>query len=124
MKEKGTLILILIFMTLFCASWLSAFDQNRAGEILLKSLSIKEGKLSFGTDTGGCTSKSSFRVDIEPGKDSSGEMKTYTLTIKRVRPDDCKGFFPEGIVIEYEIGKDLGIKGSYTISVKNRILPE
>lgn len=123
MKKKITLMLILMFMALFSASWLSAFDQHKTGEIILKSLSVKEGKLSFGTDTGGCTSKGSFRVDIEPGKNSSGEMKAYTLTIKRIRPDDCKGFFPEGIVIEYEIGKDLGIKGSYTISVKNRILP-
>lgn len=46
----------------------------------------------------------------------------YQLMIDRVRIDECKALLWEGVEIEMDLEKDLGLKGAYTISVSNPVL--
>ena len=89
--------------------------------IVLKSLLIKDGRLSFLTETNGCTNKQSFKVDIVTGKDNTKNVNTYILTIRKIVPDRCKAFLLEGVVIEFDLDKDLGIKENSVVSVKNMV---
>ena len=116
--KKISIMIIFIFVSAFLAA-----GQRDKGEIVLQSLSVKDGKLSFETETGGCTTKQSFRINIEKGRSGDLKVTNYILTITREIPDQCKGFFTEGIVVEYELEKDLGLKGDYTVTVKNMVLP-
>ena len=111
-----------MFIFMIIAVTLAAGQRDK-GEIVLKSLTVKDGKLSFGTETGGCTTKQSFKVNVETGKIAAGNTTNYILTISRIVPDDCKEFMLEGTVIEYDLEKDLGLKGNYTVTVKNMVQP-
>ncbi|MBN2440886.1 MAG: hypothetical protein JXJ04_06060 [Spirochaetales bacterium] len=96
-------------------------SARELGVIILKDLTIAEGIITFNTFTGGCTEKSSFTVHVKKEKGISENSPHYVLTIERIKIDECKAFFPEGIVIEYNLEKDLGLKGDYTISITNWI---
>jgi len=96
-------------------------SRNKKGEIILKNPSISNGILSFISETGGCTDKNSFKVRIEKDKKIGG-FTHYRLTVERINPDYCKAFFPEGILIRFDLEKDLGLKGNYTVSIVNRII--
>ncbi len=124
MKRIRTSIIVFLFIVTPIMAGQISFEQRKTGEIVIKSLSVKDGKLSFVTDTGGCTTKKSFGINIETGKGIVKKVPNYIIKITRILPDECKAFFPEGIVIEYDLEKDLGIKGYYTISIKNMILPK
>ncbi len=118
MNGKKVFIILLA-----CISTTLSAGQRDKGEIVLKSLSIKNGKLSFETESGGCTTKKSFKINVESPKTGDGKLTNYIITITRIAPDDCKGFLPEGVLIEYDMEKDLGIKGGCTVTVKNMVLP-
>lgn len=99
-----------------------AASRQETGEIVLRSLSVADGKILFRTDTGGCTDKKSFRVNVRLDRDLSYLKKPhYRLTIERVVPDFCKGLFIEGTVIELDLAKDAGLKGEYTVSITNMV---
>ena len=87
----------------------------------MSELAIREGKLVFRTDSGGCTDAGSFTVDIVKEEGVAAKVPHYRLTIRRVRADDCKAFLADGVLIELELEKDLGLKGTYTISVTNPV---
>jgi hypothetical protein len=118
---------IIMSLLIFCFSFvvlLSAqsliTDQFQKGEIVLRDPGIGDGKFRFIANTGGCTSKSSFKVIVDKDK-SKNVIPHYRLTVERQNPDYCKGLFPEGVIIEFDLEKDLGLKGNYTISIVNRI---
>jgi hypothetical protein len=98
--------------------------QRALGPIVVRELAIRDGKIVFRADSGGCTDAGSFAVDVakEPGV-SSG-VPHYRLTIRRVRPDDCKSLLLEGVKIELDLAKDLGLAGRFTVSVENPVLAD
>jgi hypothetical protein len=98
-------------------------SQRELGAIILQDFSITEGKLKFRTATGGCTDKSSFTIHVKKEKGLSEKVPHYVLDIERIKIDECKAFFPEGTVIEYDLEKDLALKGDYTVSLTNLIYP-
>jgi hypothetical protein len=98
--------------------------QRDLGKIILVDLSIKDGKIAFSAASGGCTEKSYFKVNVQKEKGVSEKIPNYLLTIERIKVDDCKSLLPEGTVIEYDLEKDLGLKGTYTISIANRVYPK
>ncbi|RPJ07600.1 MAG: hypothetical protein EHM28_06520 [Spirochaetaceae bacterium] len=98
-----------------------AYDQRDLGVSVLKSIVIADGKVVFRSVTGGCTDRSSFRIDVKKETGYSAQNPMYVLTIMRVRPDDCKAFFPEGVEISFDLEKDLGLTGWYTILVTNPV---
>jgi hypothetical protein len=68
------------------------------------------------TDTSG-----SARATDKCSYQSSG-VPRYRLTIRRVKPDDCKALILEGVLIELDLARDLHISGRRTISVANPVV--
>ena len=99
------------------------FSQSprELGPIVMRELSIEERKLVFRVDSGGCTDAASFKVDVKKEEGVSGGMPHYRLTVRRVRVDECKAMLWDGVVIELDLEKDVGLKGSFTISVENPV---
>jgi hypothetical protein len=98
--------------------------QRELGPIVVRELAIRDGKLAFRVDSGGCTDAASFAVDVvkEPGVPAAAPR--YRLTIRRVRADDCKALLLEGVLIEMDLAKDLGLAGRFTVSVENPVLAD
>jgi hypothetical protein len=102
-----------------------AWSQTRElGRILVSELSIREGKISFRVDSNGCTDAGSFKVDVAKEEGASPRVPHHRLTIRRVRVDECKALLWDGVLIEMDLEKDLGLAGAYTLSVENPILPK
>jgi len=71
--------------------------------------------------SGGCTDKTSFKVDVK--KEENGSKKPhYSLTVIRITPDACKALLFEGALVLFDLEKDLGLKGDFTYTVTNRVL--
>ncbi|HQO41204.1 MAG TPA: hypothetical protein PK986_12095 [Spirochaetota bacterium] len=122
MKKLAAVFVLLIASTAVIHAGSVSQGQQQTGEIVLKSLSVSRGIIIFRTDTGGCTDKQSFTIVVKEVKQRAWLKKPhYSLTIKRIVPDYCKGFFPGGTEIEIDLEKDAGLKGDYTISVTNFI---
>lgn len=96
-------------------------DARRTGEeVLYEALLGAKGFLVV-VESNGCTQKESFRVDSQKNKSQDGSLH-YAFTVRRIRPDDCKGM-PEKVIISFDLEKDLGIKGKFTYSLTNKIFP-
>lgn len=123
-REKmifGSMVSIVVF-GLFCTC---AFAQpyslgpGQKGEEILDELLLGNSMFWVKVGSSGCTGKKSFRVDV--GKQEGGAAAPhYTLTIHRVAADECKAMIG-GIVISWDLEKDLGLTGSFTYSVRNRV---
>lgn len=96
-------------------------NQFKKGEIVLKNPVLEKGKFSFIAETGGCTYKKSFIIKVTEDKSLAG-VQHYRLKVERVTPDFCKGMFTDGVKIEFDLEKDCGLKGNYTVSIENKIL--
>ena len=96
--------------------------QRELGAVVVREISIRDGKLAFRVDSGGCTDASSFKVDVVKEEGFAPKVPHYRLTIRRVRADDCKAMLLEGVLIELDLGKDVGLAGRYTVSVENPVL--
>ncbi|MBN1698899.1 MAG: hypothetical protein JW881_15385 [Spirochaetales bacterium] len=140
MRQSKTLIAffigILIFPSLFAMPQSEAsgseknggglravYGQRELGPVILFNLTVEDGMLRFIAASGGCTTKADFRVNVHREAGVSEKVPHYGLSIERVVPDECKGFFPEGAVIEFDLEKDLGLKGTYTVSIANPVFP-
>ena len=97
--------------------------QRDLGVVILEDFSIKGGVLSFRTATGGCTDKDSFKISVSRAAGISERVSHFILTIERIKPDDCKAFFPDGVVMEFDLEKDLGLTGVYVVSISNPMAP-
>lgn len=96
-------------------------DARRTGEeVLYEALLGAKGFLVV-VESNGCTQKESFQVDSLKYKNQDGSLH-YAFTVRRIRPDDCKRM-PERIIINFDLEKDLGIKGKFTYSLTNKIFP-
>lgn len=95
--------------------------QRTLGPIVVREMAIRDGKLVFRSDSGGCTDASSFAVDVAKETGIVAAVPHYRLTIRRVRADECKAFLLEGVLIELDLEKALGLAGAYTISVANPV---
>jgi hypothetical protein len=99
-------------------------SPRELGTAVLRDLSIRDGKISFRVDSNGCTDVGSFKVRVIKKDGISPKAAHYQLTIERVRIDECKAMLWEGVVIELDLEKDLGLTGTYTLSVGNPVLPK
>jgi len=98
-----------------------AFGQQTTGVAVLQSILIADGKLVFRTASGGCTDKNSFRIDVEKKTWNAAGDPLYVLTVIRIRPDECKAFLAEGVEISFDLEKDLGLIGAFTVIVANPV---
>jgi hypothetical protein len=117
-------VLALVLIALPVTAQPSRFveGQRELGPIVVTELAIRDGKLVFRTDSGGCTDAGSFTVDIVKEEGIASKVPNYRLTIRRIRIDECKAFLVDGVLIELDLEKDLGLKGRCTISVENPVL--
>jgi hypothetical protein len=124
MRHPAILLAFLLLVALPVAAQPQRFveGQREIGPIVVRELAVRDGRLFFRADSGGCTDAASFAVDVvkEPG--TAAAVPHYRLTIRRVRADDCKALLLEGIVIELDLAKDLGLAGRFTVSVENPVL--
>jgi hypothetical protein len=96
-------------------------SPRETGTAVLRDVSIRDGMLVFRVDSGGCTDASSFRVRTEREEGIAPNAPHYRLTIERVRIDECKAMLWEGVVIELDLARDVGLMGSYTVTVTNPV---
>jgi hypothetical protein len=96
--------------------------QRALGPVVVRELAIRGGKLAFRVDSGGCTDAASFTVDVAKEEEIAQQCPHYRLTIRRVRADDCKALLLEGVLIELDLEKDLGLTGRFTVSIENPVL--
>ena len=99
-------------------------SPRELGTAVLRELSVRDGKISFRVDSNGCTDAESFKVRASKEEGITSQAAHYQLTIERVRIDECKAMLWEGVVIELDLEEDLGLTGTYTISVGNPVLPK
>ena len=74
-------------------------------ETQLIAYKIDQRGAEFTVRTGGCTSKDSFELALNPLQDENDE---YELYLERIVDDHCDGWFPEGTKIRYSY-EELGI---------------
>lgn len=96
-------------------------DQRQLGEAVLGSLTVKDGAVVVNVASGGCTDKKSFNVRVEKSGGAEGDIPHYVLTFERVAADDCKALLMNGVDLVFDLEKDLGLSGRYTLSVANRV---
>lgn len=108
-----------------------SLGPRQLGEEILEGLSTADKAFTIRVGSNGCTTKESFRVVVEPrpgiavtgavtGAAAHGTPH-YVITVYRVRADECKAIVEEGVLITFDLEKDLGIKGPCTYSITNRI---
>ncbi len=124
MKKIISLLPVLCISAAILSAQAKSDSRYEPAIIILRNLSIENGKIRFTSDTGGCTDKSSFRISFN--KDNPGKVRPshYDLTIERIKPDYCKAFLPDGVSIELDLEKDCGLKGNYTVTVLNPVTPK
>ena len=123
MRHPATLLAFLLLVALPVAAQPQRFveGQRELGPVVVRELVVRDGKLVFRVDSGGCTDAASFAVDVAKQPGNSVAVPHYRLTIRRVRADDCKALLLEGVVIELDLAKDLGLAGRFTVSVENPV---
>ncbi len=97
-------------------------SPRELGAAILRDLSIRDGKISFRVDSNGCTDAGSFKVRVSREEGVTPKSVHYQLTIERIQIDECKAMVWEGVLIETDLEKDLGLTGTYTLSVRNPVL--
>lgn len=98
-----------------------ALSPRQTGVEILEELALTSNTVTIKVASNGCTDKSSFRVDIQKEAGIKATTPHYVLTFQRIKPDECKAIVDEGVVLTYDLQKDLGLNGAYTVSVVNRV---
>jgi hypothetical protein len=98
-------------------------SPRELGTVVLRELEIRGGKLVFRVDSNGCTDASSFKVRASREEGLSPKVPHYRLVVERVRIDECKAMIWDGVLIELDLDKDLGLAGPCTVTVENPVFP-
>lgn len=89
------------------------------GLVTLTELAVRDGKLVFRTASNGCTGADSFHVRVRREAGSAPGVQAWRLAIERVKIDDCKMLVLEGVQVELDLQKDVGLSGTYSLSFDN-----
>jgi hypothetical protein len=116
-------IIVIAACMLFPCAFAQQYSQGPryTGEEVLDELLIGKKSLVIKVGSGGCTNKSSYRIVAKKVNGLSPRVPHYVLTINRVAIDECKAIVEDGPVIYWDLEKELGLKGNYTISVQNMV---
>ena len=121
-RTVWALVMVLVFAGA-CSGLSFADGQRQLGEAVLGSLTVKDGAVVVNVASGGCTDTNSFKVHVVRSEGTEGGIPHYVLTFERIAVDACKAFLPEGVDLVFDLEKDLGLSGRYTLSVANRVRP-
>jgi len=122
MRFRNTVLFLAV--VIFCPCVFAqqySHGPKQKGEAVLEELLIGKKTLLIKVGSGGCTSKSSFRIDTRKVDGITPLVPHYILTINRAQIDECKAIVDDGPVILWDFEKDLGMKGRFTISVRNMV---
>ena len=100
-----------------------SFFPQEEGILLLRSLSIENHKIKIKVNTNGCTDKNSIKAVVKKSSRIDPKVPDYEITFIREKPDNCKAFLPDGVIIEYDLKRDFNIQMPYTLKVNNPIIP-
>lgn len=119
---------LLVAATVFLVSLPSWSDSpplsgspRELGLAVLRELAIAAGTITIRVDSNGCTTKASFRASVVSGESPSARVPHYRVRIERIAVDECKAMVWEGVSIEFDLQKDLGLSGAFTLSVDNPV---
>jgi len=96
-------------------------SPRMTGEEILLEIMTKPNKLIARVSSNGCTNKISFKVNVKKMAGVSAKSPHYELSIIRIAADECKALVEGGVLIAWDMEKDLGLTGHYTYSLTNRI---
>ena len=122
--SNAVIFLFCIFFMLFLAPKSYAeysHSPRQTGEAVLDELLMGSSRFVVRVGSSGCTDKGSFKVDVKKEEGLSPKAPHYVLTIRRIKPDECKAIVDDGALILFDTEKDLGIKGDFTYSLTNRV---
>lgn len=120
---SGILMFLLLLLVSHQASGMPySSGPGSSGKELLHELLIGPQAFSIRVASNGCTDKNSFSIAAEKGKSISSTMPHYALTINRTKPDNCKAIVAGGIVLSFDLLKDLGINGKFSYMITNPVL--
>ena len=94
---------------------------RQTGEEVLQELLMGPRKFIIRVASNGCTDKNSFKIDVKKEAGLSSKAPHYLLTIIRIRPDECKAIVDDGVLVLFDLEKDLGLTGDFTYSITNRV---
>ena len=119
---------VLVLLAALCSALPGLADAPRIshgprelGRVILWEVAVRDGQLVFRTDSNGCTRKGSFRVNVARDAGVSAGMPNFRLSIERIAADECKAIEWDGVKVAFDLAKDLGLTGSYTVSIDNPI---
>lgn len=95
---------------------------RQTGEEVLREIILGPKSFIACVESNGCTDKSSFKVEVKTVTGLSPAAPHHVLTIKRIRPDECKAIVEEGTLVMFDLVQDLGLKGNYTYALANRVM--
>lgn len=96
-------------------------SPRQTGEEILDELLMGPARFIVRVASNGCTDKSSFRIDVKKEPGITERVPHYVLTILRVRPDECKAIVEDGVLILFDLEKDLGLTGDLTYTITNPV---
>ena len=94
---------------------------RQQGEAILDEEVAGPGGFVIRVGSNGCTSKNSFEVLVTKKPGITALAPHYELTIVRKVPDECKAIVEDGVVLAYDLKRDLGISGNYTYAITNPV---
>jgi hypothetical protein len=100
-----------------------SFFPEEEGILVLRSLSVEDHKIKIKVNTNGCTDKNSIKAVIKKSSRIDPKVPDYEITFIREKPDNCKAFIPDGVIIEYDLKRDFNIQMPYTLKISNPIIP-
>jgi hypothetical protein len=124
MKVFNAFIIICILGGLFFTPKSYAGYSNgprQLGEAVLDELLMGSTKFVIRVGSNGGTDKNSFKIDLKKEPGLSAIAPHYQLTIIRIHPDECKAIVDDGVLILFDLEKDLGLKGNFTYAITNHI---
>ena len=114
-----SLLLLLASSYDAAAAWSPGPRQQ--GEVILDEEVAGPGGFVIRVGSNGCTSKNSFEVLVTKKPGITALAPHYELTIVRKVPDECKAIVEDGVVLAYDLKRDLGISGNYTYAITNPV---
>lgn len=110
---------VIIGLLCLLAASAAGFAETQQGtEEVLMGLAADAKTLTIRVESGGCTEKKGFHIAVQK---TERRAPHHVLTIYRIGRDECKAFLMDGVELKFDLNKDLGLSGSTTYSIANKI---
>jgi len=97
-------------------------SPREPGRVILRDLAVRDGQIVIRTDSNGCSQKSSFKMEVKKEGGISTAIPNYRISIERTVADECKAIEWDGVQIEFDLAKDAGLSGAYTVTIENPVV--